>query len=561
MKNVACIILCVSLLIGCNQRQSTSDPLLDNVEKVLEINPDSAQVLLDNISKKLKGKSFARWCMLSGKIADKTYKTLLPAEQFEKAYYWYSKYGTPTEQAQILIYMGRSYAEDGDYDKAMDIYTDVIDIARKNKLNNFSGYAYSYMGDLYQQRTMAGKAINKYKIAARYFREAENAKSYACALRDVGYGYACMDSIGYALDVLYMADSVAANLDNKNVKASIDNILGNTYLIKNDYEKAMRYFSEALELGRNKLPNFVAIIEMYIKLDSVSKAKELLKKIPEDNPEYTYSIKKLSYLIYKSEKNYKSALYNLEECSNIVDSVLLTTNKSKIVNIETRYNNLRIKEQVKSLNIKQKNYIIIVIVCISIILLGVLGYLLYRKSVEERIRKHKLELSNLKIDFLNLSIELEKKKNMLSSIAVKGDKYNQMKEEIADLSGRYKKLQAKLLSNAPLYKKLLKLVNQNIPGNKTPLITEKQWHLIYNEIISIYPNFYNYISSLCPTLTVQEVEYCSFCMYGFDTNAEAKLLNISLGSVRTKRLRLKQRLNITLPNQTTLYKYLVEKLI
>lgn len=555
-------LISVLLFIGCGQQKDTSVLLLDKVEKAIEINPDSAQALLDSIHnpEALKNSSFARWCMLSGKITDMTYSTLLPAEQFERAYEWYSTHGTPAEQAQILIYLGRSYAEDGDYDKAMDIYTNAIDIAGKNDLNNSIGYVYSYMGDLYQKRAMKIKATNKYKAAARYFKKEGNIKSYACALRDIGYGYVCMDSTDCAMNYLLMADSIAINLENRNVKASINNILGNTYFIKGDYEKAKKYFFEALKLGKNKLPNYVALIELYIKSDSILKAKELLKKIPADIPQYTYSIKNLSYQIHKSEKNYEAALADMEDCSNIVDSVLNTTNKSKIVNIETRYNNLKIKEKVKSLQIKQKNYILIVTVCISIILLGILGYLLYRKKAEERIQKKELELKNLKIDHLNVTIELDKKKKLLASISEKNEKYSRMAEEIADLSNKYKKLQSKLISDSPLYRELSKLTKQNIPGNKEPLITENQWKLIYKEITAIYPNFYDYINSLCPDLAQQEIDYCCFCMYGFDTNAEAILLSITPRSVSTKRLRLRQRLNITLPNQTTLYEYLIEKM-
>lgn len=562
MKNITCILVSALLLIGCSKQRSTMDLLLDNAERAIEINPDSAQILLDSIpaSEKLKDKSFARWCMLSGKITDLIYNTLLPAEQFERAYDWYSTHGTPSEQVEILIYLGRSYAEDGDYDKAMEIYTDAIEITEKNNLNNFTGYIYCYMGDLYEMRTMIANAINKYKTAAEYFKKAKNTKSYVCALRDIGRGYARIDSIECALNVLLIADSIALSLEDTNVKATIDNTLGNTYLIKGEYEKAKEHFFEALKLGKNKLPNYVALIELYIKSDSILKAKELLKKIPADIPQYTYSIKNLSYQIHKSEKDYETALTDLEECNNIVDSVLNTTNKSKIVNIETRYNNLKIKGEVKSLQIKQKNYIIIITVCISIILLGILGYLLYRKKTEERIRKKELELKNLKIDHLNVTIELNNKKKLLASISEKNEKYNRMTKEIADLSNKYKKLQAKLISDSPLYKELLKLTKQNIPGNKEPLITENQWKLINKEITAIYPNLYDYINSLCPDLTQQEIDYCCFCMYGFDTNAEAILLNITPRSVSTKRLRLRQRLNITLPNQTTLYEYLIEKM-
>ena len=50
-------------------------------------------------------------------------------------------------------------------------------------------------------------------------------------------------------------------------------------------------------------------------------------------------------------------------------------------------------------------------------------------------------------------------------------------------------------------------------------------------------------------------------MYGVDTNAEAQLINITVDSVRKKRLRLRQKLGITLPNNnTTLREYLIENM-
>ena len=50
-------------------------------------------------------------------------------------------------------------------------------------------------------------------------------------------------------------------------------------------------------------------------------------------------------------------------------------------------------------------------------------------------------------------------------------------------------------------------------------------------------------------------------MYGFDTNTEAKLLNITVDSVRKKRLRLRRKLDITLTdNNSTLHEYLIENM-
>lgn len=561
-KSIAIIITSILVLSGCNKQQSVSDRLLNEVGKAITINPDSASNLLKGISspEKLDDKTFARWCMLSGKITDEIFTTILPTYQLERAYDWYSSHGSPDEQVQILIYLGRSYFADGDYDKAMSIYTNALDIAEKNKLNNLTGYTYSYIGDLYGEKFMRTEAIKRYKAAAECFKKENNTDSYACALRDVGREYACIDSLSRALKILTIADSVARNTKNIEVTASIDNALGNIYAMQNKYDKAEEYFLKAL-VGRETMPDYMALIDLYIASGAINKAKELLSKIPQDNPKYTYSIKYLYYQIYNEEKNYKEALTNLKEYVEITDSIIYADNQSKILNIESKYNHLKISKEVDRLKIKQQSYIIVLVICIGILLLIIIGYLLYRKKAKEKIQRQQEELNRIKTDLLYVSLELEKKKRLLDTFKEKNESYEEMQEEISLLTTNYKQLQNKILENSPLHKELIHLANQNKPRNNKPLITDKQWKLIADEITYIYPNLRKYKVSRCPDLPEQDFWYCCLYISGFDTNTEAKLLNITVDSVRKKRLRLRQKLNIILPdNNATLYDYLIENM-
>ena len=561
-KSTAIIVISILLQSGCNKQQSASDKLLNEVEKAIAINPDSASILLKSISspEKLDDKTFARWCILSGKITDEIFNTILPTYQLERAYDWYSSHGSTDEQVQILIYLGRSFFADGDYDKAMSIYTNALDIAEKNKLNNLTGYTYSYIGDLYGEKFMRTEAIKRYKAAAECFKKENNTDSYACALRDVGREYACIDSLSRALKILTIADSVARNTKNIEVTASIDNALGNIYAMQNKYDKAEEYFLKAL-VGRETMPDYMALIDLYIASEAINKAKELLSKIPQDNPKYTYSIKYLYYQIYNEEKNYKEALTNLKEYVEITDSIIYADNQSKILNIESKYNHLKISKEVDRLKIKQQSYIIVLVICIGILLLIIIGYLLYRKKAKEKIQRQQEELNRIKTDLLYVSLELEKKKRLLDTFKEKNESYDEMQEEISLLTTNYKQLQSKILENSPLHKELIHLANQNKPRNNKPLIADKQWKLIADEITYIYPNLRKYIYSRCPDLPEQDFWYCCLYISGFDTNTEAKLLNITVDSVRKKRLRLRQKLNIILPdNNATLYEYLIENM-
>ena len=550
-------------LSGCNRQPSDSDKLLDKIEKIIEANPDSALNILRGVSspEELDNRTFARWCMLSGKVTDEVFNDLLPTYQFEKAYDWYSSHGTPDEQVQILIYLGRSYFVEGDYDKAMSIYTNALDVAEKSKLNNRTGYIYCYIGDLYREKFMLTEAIKRYKMAAECFKKEKNADSYACALRDIGREYACIDSISLALNILIAADSVAANTKDVEVTASINNTLGNIYVMQGEYDKAEKYLLKALLTERDKMPNYIALIDLYITTDSIDKAKELLSKMPQDAPQYTCSISYLYYQIHNAERNYKEALAYLEEYVDMVDSIVYADSQSKILNIESKYNHLKISKEVDGLKIKQQSYIIFSVICISCLLLIIIVYLLYRKQIKEKIQRQRDELNRIKTDFAYVSLELEEKKKLLDTFKEKDDNYNRIEKEIALLISNYKELQHKSLRNSPTFKELVRLAKLNQPRNDKPLITDKQWKLIADEITYIYPKLSEYLYRLCPNLPEQDFLYCCLCMCGFDTNTEAKLLNIASDSVRKKRFRLREKLNIALLNDnTTLYEYLIESM-
>ena len=562
-KSIAIIITSILVLSGCNKQQSVSDRLLNEVEKAIAINPDSASNLLKSISspEKLDDKAFARWCMLSGKITDEIFNSILPTYQLERAYDWYSSHGSPDEQVQILIYLGRSYFADGDYDKAMSIYTNALDIAGKNKLNNLIGYTYDYIGDLYREKFMFTEAIKKYETAAECFKKENNTDSYACALKNIGREYACIDSLSCAIEILTIADSVAANTKDIEVTASINNALGNIYVMREEYDKAEKYFLKALSTGKEKMPDYVALIDLYTTTDSIDKAKELLSKIPQDDPQYTCSINYLYYQIHNAERDYKEALAYLEEYVDMVDSIVYADSQSKILNIESKYNHLKISQEVDRLKIKQQSYIIFSVICISCLLLIMIVYLLYRKQAKEKIHRQQDELNRIKTDLTYVSLELEEKKKLLDTFKEKDDNYNKIEKEIALLTSNYKELQHKSLENSPTFKELVRLAKQNKPRNDKPLITDKQWELIADEITYIYQNLSKYLYSLCPNLPEQDFLYCCLCMCGFDTNTEAKLLNIASDSVRKKRFRLREKLNIALLNDnTTLYEYLIENM-
>lgn len=556
-------ILFLFLTVSCSREGKENRSLLNTAEQLIENDVYSAARLLDSISplSEISDKDLAHWCMLQGKVVDKQHTPLPSFYYYEQAAEWYSSYGTAEEYAQILLYLGRSHYEDGDYDKAMSTYTTALEVAKKNKLGSNAAYINCYMGDLYEARGVWTEAINKYRIGAEYFEKAGNTKSYACTLRDIGRQYAKMDSLSSALVTLFKADSIAGTLNNKDIQAEINNHIGNVYSLQEDYEKAKKYFYLSLKSGVDTVSDYIALINLYIETDSLCKAKNFLQSLSQNNPEYDYSIKEQYYKIYKEEGKYELALENLEDFTYQIDSIINAENQSKILNIDKKYNEQKNRERINELADSRKLYIIFSVVCVLVIFIIILAVSLYRKRMKEELQRQQIELGNTKNELLGLSLELEKKKAKLSLLTEQGEEYQKTKGEAASLASAYRKLQHKMIASFPIYKELTNLANQNKPGNDKSLITDRHWQRIVDEITAIYPTLRGYVFNAHPEISDLEWQYCCFFMYGFDVNGEARLLNINPPSVRTKHLRLKEKLQITLPAKTSLHDYLVENLL
>lgn len=90
MKKIFLLILLpVSLFFSCVGDRIASETM-DRAEILLEANPDSAYILLNEVKTpdRLNERQFARWCMLYCRAADKLFKDMLYTEQLDRALAW-----------------------------------------------------------------------------------------------------------------------------------------------------------------------------------------------------------------------------------------------------------------------------------------------------------------------------------------------------------------------------------------------------------------------------------------------------------------------------------------
>lgn len=228
--------------------------------------------------------------------------------------------------------------------------------------------------------------------------------------------------------------------------------------------------------------------------------------------------------------------------------------------MEKKYNKLKVQQENQRLKLSQQLHIILLIVSILILLVVSLIYLIFQKKAYNKIHSQEREINQFNIDVLNLTLELEQKKRMLNSMRKEYLKKADLENDISTLSKELDRIKRKQLLESTIGKKLKVLSQKHMPGNTKTMITEKMFENIEIEVKRVYPEFKSQILELCPNISDSDWMYCCFLLFNFDVKAEAVLLCLTPGSVRTRHLRLRQRLNIQLGNGT-LYDYFVNFVI
>lgn len=565
MRHLLILISLLSTLsfIGCRD-ESDAIYLIDRAESLLKSDPDSSHILLDSIAvpDNLSDKLLARWCMLSGKVADTLYTDLPYVQQLLRAQAYYKSHGTKQEQAKIGLYLGRSYVEDKENEKAMKVYLQALDIALRSEDYNQAGYICSYMGDLYdfEGNYLLGK--DKYKEAESYFRKAGNMRSSAFALRDVGRMYAFSDSLDIALIFLLKADTIIVEVGDSSDIGTIYNGIGNIYNMLGNKELAKLYLWKNVNMSDfDDAPSYRTLAGIYIEEGDFKNARICLEKasVPSFNDMTRFSVLYGYSLLEKAEGNWEKAWFYLDEYNSASDSILTIRNRENIIKIKKEYEHLKISlENMRLKSDKQKYFIYWVIsVSILLILLWVFQIRIDRKN--KRLLKQEIDLSNKSNELFRLRDNLRNKQDRLEALSIqlseKNEKlneldsreklekeYEQIKKEEETLVLRIAERRKDLFLSSAIAKKVIKLSQKVVPGATKSPLSEKDWQNIITQVNEVYPFLADRLAAF--NLSAAELRYCYLSLLGLDSIGESILLHIQPDSVNKRRQRVRQRLGI-----------------
>ncbi len=177
--NIAHSIIFLTTLLhaGCNSLPAGHiTQTLDEVERCMNVQPDSALVLLQRIdSTDLIGPAVkARYALLKTMALDKCYMDITRPGLLDPAVSWYTRYGTADERLKIYHYQGRVQQDRKDLNAAIIMYSKAERYADKALDHHALGLLYVAIGSVYNSVYNTQQELLYNEKASEVFRQAND---------------------------------------------------------------------------------------------------------------------------------------------------------------------------------------------------------------------------------------------------------------------------------------------------------------------------------------------------------------------------------------------------
>ena len=548
------VLLFFWLAAGCTSSEIQKEvSLINQAESLLQSDPHQAHALLDSVKypEELSMKQGARWCMLVGKLADSISTPLPYTYQLNLADKYFQRHGSPTEQAQVKLYLGRAYMDDSNPEKAMQLYCDALELALSDSAFNLAGYVCTYMADVYTYQDAYLLAKDKSDEAAKCFKKANNKKSEAYAYFNMGKQYAFSDSLETAYRYILYADSIMSFVGDSVGLSIVYNGLGNVYLSQKKFSEAELYLLKSIAYSKEySATSYSALFQLYLEIGKLREAKACLdsSKIPTNNA-YTHmdNLYQYSALAY-AEGKYKEAYDYLSQYVDTTYTDLLIKNELKLIDSEKKYNHTKATlENIHLKKLKARIFAGIVFLILVLIIVAVFFLLLNRKKIEllttqKYISDMDEELTTNKVRMKKLLAEIDEEKQKNVDLDSKIKLLAENEKNVERLNALLVEKRKQLLESAPILKKMQKLAGKNIPQQTQSPLNAIDWQNIIALIDMAYPKIFRIISS--SRLSEEEGKLCYLSILGFSTADISLLLYTPKSTLYKNRQRAKAKLQI-----------------
>ena len=494
-------------LFACNHH--SSNPMLQQVDSLLEMKPDSALTILKNISvlEDLPEVDKAYYALLLAEATDKNKLPLLPCDSllnFALDYYG----DDDREKAVALMYKGRLLAEMDDEKAAIEMNLKALEILQDYPVDTkYRRLIYSALGLWYGNCELNDKALEVLHQSLHY---SFDAKDTAIAYINIGYIYGMRNMQDSAITYQRKAVKYAMRSKDRSMILTSWHNLSICYRHFENVDSAVVYAHKVLQhlsYGNGKADAYYNMGDLYVDLEQYDSARHYLEKSLFLSPSRSIPYWSLAVMEAKLG-NFKSAYHYLDTFVMVQDSLDASERLSEVQHIVYKNQTaLEVKdEQIKSRKVIGRIVFSAIIICFVVAL--IYQRWINKKNNQQALYRQSLQYAHEKQDMMQQRIE----ENELT-LALLQDRENQNLDEIdkkerliAQLKQEKLELRTWTFWQTPIYKKVMSLSEQKEVDKKArKVMTDVEREKLKKTVFEIYADYISPLQAQYSQLTEDDL--------------------------------------------------------
>ena len=543
------VVIILFLFMGACHNHPQA-PMLLEVEKIIEEQPDSALSILNKIENinQLSEKDHATYCLLLTQAQDLNYITHTSDSLIKIAATYFEKSSDKQKASLSYYYMGRVNTDLHDALKAQEFYLKALEIGEKTKNYHLLAKICNNLGTLYNYQDIYDLALPMQKKALYYINmeQKQDTVNMSYILRNTARTFTLMNLEDSA--VIYHKQALKYSRPYNISSILVD--LGNIYIYKNEYVEAKKY----IDLAQNSTTILKTLYPIYLSkgkllsaMGQLDSAKYYLTQCSQSSNIYTQagSLYHLAQVALK-ENDLNNYVKYTETYSTLRDSITKHSHFENIRIAQSMFNYQRIAKEKDQFEKKAAQRMIFIYQVIIIFFLTIAIFIFIFKR--EKIKKKRL--TELKEEQYKRSQQYIEDNN--KQIFQLTEMLHSKQEEMSEVERQLYEARKLMLEmeNRQIFEKqgTILLLEKDFHNSSIYIrihreddiqLSPSEWEELHQLIDATYPDFTNRLIRLYPPqISIEEIHICYLVKMQISIKKIAFIMHITSSGVSQCRRRL-----------------------
>lgn len=549
INTTLCVLFIINALCfsSCSNCQS-AHPELQKAKKMMEVAPDSALIILDNIKfpEKLSKKEYAAYCLLLTQALDKNYYTHESDSLIKIATTYYEDHNDIEQLAASYYIMGRVYSDMQKNLQAQQYYLKALELAENTKSADLLVKINNSLGSLYFFQDIFDMALPLYKKAL--LPGIKDSTNTSLFLRNIARVYTETQQLDSAIYYYKQAIKIATPQS----ISSLENDLGYLYIKMEKYDAAYDCIQKAMQTCPTPYFQYhlhLTYGQYLFKTARYDSAQYYLNQSKQSPNLYTQA-SSLYFLaqIERQESDFTNYFKYWDRYEQLRDSIDNVSHFENIRMVQSMFDFQRITDQKEKYEKKASGRMTIIyqilIASVSLLLICFFFFIreqnkkkkmldlkekLYRQS-QQCIEDNKIQIQLLEKELYDGQEDLSETKRQLFETR---KLMLEMENRQISLKQQTIGILEKDLKSSALYIKINKAEKS---------LNASEWSELALLIDATYTDFTQRLFELYQRISTEEIRICYLVKIGIPVKKIAVLMNLSNSGVSHCRRRLYKKL-------------------